>query len=308
MNNNDEHAEYFKRVLGHAITGCPNLEKSMYFCVDKTDEGKGDNGKTLIFDILTSLLPNYVYKTKAVLLEEGYKKVHKQLALCKGKRLVWMDEFGKTKTDAELMKVCADGLTIENEVMFGTSEIIKIMFKMFILTNTIPELDGKESACYNRYKQISFNSHFDRHGIRMIEDPEKLQFIADLTLGDRLKNDYVNEIMDLLIEYANKYYIDGIKTIPKQFQNDAKETKQSNDTLKNWIDDNCQMSGKIAIKQIITETKMNEKFVKEGMKRLGFKYDKDLSGLGKDPGGKAYKGGYEGLSLREDIPEPFSEL
>ena len=68
------------------------------------------------------------------------------------------------------------------------------------------------------------------------------------------------------------------------------------------------MSGKIAIKQIITETKMNEKFVKEGMKRLGFKYDKDLCGLGKDFGGKHYKGGYEGFSLREDIPEPFSEL
>ena len=174
---------------------------------------------------------------------------------------------------------------------------------MFILTNTIPELDGKESACYNRYKQISFNSHFDRTGARTIEEPEKLQFIADITLGDRLKKDYVNEIMDLLIEYANKYYLDGIKVIPKQFQNDAKETKQSNDTLKNWIDDNCQMSGKIAIKQIITETKMNEKFVKEGMKRLGFKYDSDLRGLGKDFGGKFYKGGYDGCSLKKEVDE-----
>jgi phage/plasmid-associated DNA primase len=305
MNNNDEHAEYFKRVLGHSMTGCPNLEKSMYFCVDKTDEGKGDNGKTLIFDILTSLLPNYVYKTKAVLLEEGNKKVHKQLVLCKGKRLVWMDEFGKTKTDAELMKVCADGLTIENEVMFGTSECIKIMFKMFILTNSLPDLNGKETACYNRYKQISFNSHFDRFGIRKQEEPEKLLFIADTTLGDRIKNEYVNEIMDLLIEYGNKYYVDGIKTIPIQFQTDAKETKQSNDALKNWIDDNCKLTGRIALKQI--SIKMNEKEIKDGMKRLGFKYDKDLSKIGKDTSGKAYKGGYDGISLIEETEDDVGE-
>ena len=306
MNNNDEHAEYFKRLLGHTMVGCPNLEKSMYFCVDKTDGGNGDNGKTLIFDILTSLLPNYVYKTKAVLLEEGNKKVHKQLVLCKGKRLVWMDEFGKTKTDAELMKVCADGLTIENEVMFGTSECIKIMFKMFILTNSIPELDGKESACYNRYKQISFNSHFDRTGTRLQENPEKLLFIADTTLGDRIKTDYVDEMMDLLIEYANKYYEDGIKFIPTQFQADAKETKHSNDALKAWLDENCQPTGRLALKQI--SFKMSEKDIKDGMKRLGYKYDKDLSKIGKDSMGKPYKGGYEGISLTEDLDEDVDEV
>jgi phage/plasmid-associated DNA primase len=176
---------------------------------------------------------------------------------------------------------------------------------MFILTNSLPDLNGKETACYNRYKQISFNSHFDRFGIRKQEEPEKLLFIADTTLGDRIKNEYVNEIMDLLIEYGNKYYVDGIKTIPIQFQTDAKETKQSNDALKNWIDDNCKLTGRIALKQI--SIKMNEKEIKDGMKRLGFKYDKDLSKIGKDTSGKAYKGGYDGISLIEETEDDVGE-
>ena len=187
---------------------------------------------------------------------------------------------------------------IKSDVQFP---VFKIMFKMFILTNSIPELDGKESACYNRYKQLSFNSHFDRTGMRKKEDPEKLQFIADVTLGDRIKTEYVDEMMDLLIEYANKYYEDGIKHVPIQFQSDAKETKQSNDGLKTWLDDNCQLTGRLGLKQITF--KMSEKDIKDGMKRLGFKYNKDLKGVGKDPSGKYYKGGYEGISLNEEIDE-----
>jgi len=33
------------------------------------------------------------------------------------------------------------------------------------------------------------------------------------------------------------------------------------------------------------------------MKRMGFKYNKDLKGVGKDKFGKFYKGGFEGCSL-----------
>lgn len=307
LNNDDEHSEYYKKVMGYTLIGRPNLEKCMYFFVDKTTESRGDNGKSLMMEFLTCIMPNYVFKTSSKILQEGYTKAHKQIAKIKGKRIVWMDEFGGTKTDPELMKVLSDGTVVNNEIMFGTSEDIKVMCKMFALLNSNPLLDGKETACYNRYRQISFNSHFDRTGTRTEENPSKLEFIADMTLGDKLKNEYVNEMCDLLIEYGNKYYEDGLQKIPVQFQNDAKETQKTNDVLKSWIDDNCQLSGKIALKQLVNDSKMSEKFIKDGMKRLGFKYDKDLCGLGKDSTGKFYKGGYEGCSITE-VEEIFNEL
>lgn len=304
LNNNPEHMEYYLSLIAFSMIGMPHLQKSMYFCVDNTALSKGDNGKTLFFDVLSCIMPNYVYKTKATFLENDNKKVHKQLALMKGSRLVWMDEFSKKAVNAELMKEMADGKTTENEVMYGTSETIDILFKLWILTNNMPNIGANDEAVYNRYQQISYGSHFDRTGTRTIEDPSKLEFIADQTLPDKLKTDYKDALIQLIIDYACKYLNSNkLPDVPLQFKADASKTKLKNDEFKCWFNDNCvEDYGRVALKHIVKESGMNEKAVKEGMARLGFVYNKDLSKLGKDMYGKPYKGGYEGCSIIE-IPE-----
>jgi phage/plasmid-associated DNA primase len=299
LNNNVEHMEYYASLIGFSFIGSPNLEKSIYFCVDKTSTAAGDNGKTFFNDILNELMPNYVYKTKGTLIEEGNTKIHKQLAMLKGKRFVWLDELSKRKLNAELMKEIGDGLKIENEVMFGTSEILKIMFKMWILTNNIPTIDAKDTAVFNRLKQISYGSHFDRTGLRTVENPEKLEFIADISLGDKIKADYKNEIFNFVIDYANKYYKSGLPSIPQQFKNDTKETQSSNDEFGKWFSENCELdpTGRVAEKAIMARCEMTSKLVREGMSRKGLVYNKDLSKMGVDQYNKPYKGGYVGIKM-----------
>lgn len=309
LNNNDEHLEYYLSIIGYSFIGQPDLEKSIYFMIDKTEGGKGDNGKTFFFDILNDLAPNYVYRTKASLLDIKNTKVHKQLAMTKGIRLLWLEELPREKdTNAELMKEIGDGKTLENEIMFGTSESLTIMFKMFALSNHIPKIDPNEQAVYNRYKQISYNSHFDRTGTRTQADPENLKFIADTSLSAKIKTDYRNEVFNIIIDYAHKYYQrKGLPIIPQQFLNDTKETKSKNDAFGLWFDENCKIAEgeRIALKFIVKESGMNEKMVKDGMERKGFKYIKDLSKMGKDDFNKAYKGGFEGVAYikEEDIEE-----
>ena len=307
LNNNKEHLEYFLSLIGFSFIGSPHLEKSLYFCVDKTDKSAGDNGKTFFFDILSALLPNYVYKTNKSFLEEKNSKVHKQLVNMKGKRLVWLDEFNENKTNPELMKVIGEGSEIENEILFGTAEIINIMFKLWTLTNHIPNIEAKETAVYNRYKQISYGSHFDRTGKRIKSNPDKLEFIADTTLGDKIKTEYYNEVFELIIDYANEYYKSKkLPSIPLQFQNDTKETQMKNDTFGSWFSDNCTINEdeRVALKALVNSSGLNEKQVKEGMIRLGFKYDKDLRKLGKDESGNAYKGGFIGCKINpEEVEE-----
>jgi len=303
MNNDKEHLEYFLSIIGFCFLGTPHLEKSIYFCVDKTDISSGDNGKTFWFDILTHLMPNYVYKTKKSFLEEDNKKFHKQLALMKGMNLCWADEYDKTRQNYELIKIIGDGNNIENEVMFGTSENINILFKMFILTNHTPNIPNSETAVYNRYKQISFNSHFDRSGEREEENAEKLQFIADTTLGDTIKTTYYNEVFHLVIDYAIQYLEKkGLPKIPLQFQNDTNETKTTNDKFKLWFQENCEFDEnyKVALKQIVTESGCKEDIVKQSLAKMGYKYNKDLSKLGKDNKNKPYKGGYVGFKIIEE--------
>ena len=300
LNNNTEHLEYFLSLIGFTFIGNPHLQKSIYFCVDKTDKAAGDNGKTFFFDILEHLMPIYTYKTDKSFFEDGNKKLHKQLAMMKAKRLVYADEFNEKKVNAEFMKIIGDGLKIENEIMFGTSEIINVMFKAWILTNHIPNIDAKEQAVYNRYNQISYGSHFDRTGKRTIENDARLEFIADTTLGDRIKQEYYNEVFELIIDYANKYYISKLPSIPKQFLIDAEATKMKNDSFGCWFEENCEIDSneRVALKVLINASEMSDKVIKESMLRLGFKYDKDLMKLGKDSNNKHYKGGFIGCKLK----------
>jgi len=305
LNNNGEHLEYYLALIGYSFIGMPQLEKSLYFMIDGTDNGKGDNGKTFFFDILNTLMPNYVYKSKGSMIEDGNAKVHKQLCMTKGKRLVWLDEFSTKKTNAVLMKEIADGKTIENEVMFGTSESINILYKTFILSNHTPKVDSNEEAVYNRYKQVSFGSHFDRSGMRKNEDPDKLLFIADCTLSDKLKNEYYNEIFNLIIEYAAKYFAKGLPQIPEKFQKDAQETKFKNDEFRVWFNDNCELdeTKRVPLELLREKSGFDDKTIKDGMKRMDFKYDPNLSKMGKNIVGKSFKGGFEGCCFLKNNDE-----
>lgn len=307
LNNNDEHLEYFLSVLGFTFLGMPHLEKSMYFMIDGTDGGKGDNGKTFYFDILCELMPNYVYKAQKSLLEEGNSKVHKQLCMTKGKRLVWLEEFSKDKELAStLMKCIAEGKPIENEIMYGTSEAIIVYFKAFILSNHIPSINPNEEAVYNRYKQITFGSHFDRTGMRKTENADRLQFIANVELGDLIKREYYNEVFELIIEYAKKYTERKMVAIPEKFKNDAAETKLFNDGFRMWFDEHCEFDedGRVPKEWIVKESKMTEKEIIRGMTRLGLKYTRDLKGMGCRPFSKEYYvGGFIGCKIKENEVE-----
>jgi phage/plasmid-associated DNA primase len=303
LNNNDEHLEYFLTLIGYSFTGDAELEKDIYFMIDKTLGGRGDNGKTFFFDILTDIMPNYVYRSDSSLLEEKNTKKHKQMVMTKGKRLVWVEEFPKeSNTDAKLIKQIGDGKRYENEVMFGTSETIDIMFKLFALSNHIPKIDPGESAVFNRYKQVSYNSHFDRTGKRTEENPELLQFIADKTLASKIKNDHINDVITLVIEYAYKFYNSGMPKIPDQFVQDTVETQNHNDVFGQWFLDNIIISSdaRLPDRILVDKCGMPQKEVREGMKRKGYVYNKELKGMGKDSNDIYYKGGYKGVALKPD--------
>jgi len=314
LNNNDEHLEYFLSLLGFCFIGRPEREKALYFMVDKTEGGCGDNGKTFFFDIMTALMPNYVYKSKASFIAKKNSKFHKQMIMTKGKRIVWLDELPKEGDfEPEVLKILGEGSAMENEVMFGTSENIPINYKLFGLTNHLPKIPPNEKAVFNRYNQVSFNSHFDRTGTRKQEDPDNLKFKADSTLPDKIKGHHYNEVFSMLVDYAHKYYNNPL-VIPAQFKTDAEDTQKQNDEFGVWFNGRYTRSetiaDKISLKQLVEESNMAEKLVKEGMERLKFKYERGLE-FSKDEFGKRVRGGYKNVMVFEgegtDDDEEYEE-
>ena len=312
LNWNDEHLEYYLSVIGYAFTGDSHLEKSIYYIVDGTG-GKGDNGKTFMFDILKHIFPEYVKQTDPSLLEEANTKTHKQLPVLNNARIVWADEGTKKKLNASLMKKIGDGKDINTTVMYGNAKDFKVTYKMFVCSNHLPKIDKNEEAVYNRYKQIQFCSHFDRTGIIEQDDYEALEFIADPTLSDKLKKEYVNEIIGIVLEYAVKYYKNGIPKIPQHFIEAVNKTKNENNEFAKWFHSRfVSMVGKnISLDYIVevygvNDDKEGRKMVLEEMKGLHIKYNKDLVGFGtKEVEGKTVKikGGFEGYAINENWNE-----
>jgi hypothetical protein len=304
LNNNDEHLEYFLSLIGFTFIGDPELEKSVYFMIDKTEGGKGDNGKTLFFDILNTLLPNYVYRSNGSLISKKNQKVHKQLIHTKGKRLVWLEELPKEdELNSELLKEIGDGKSLEFEVLFKATETINVYYKMFCLSNHCPNISPDEKATFNRYKQVSYNSHFDRTGSRKEENAEHLLFIADNSLSKKIKEKHYDEVFNLIIDYAHLYYTRKLPPIPEQFIKDTEETKKNNDEFGIFFNKFLKPSSakRIADKILIEKSGMLPKDVRDGMKRQGFVYNKELKGLGKDFDGKALRGGYQGIDFKTTL-------
>ena len=209
--------------------------------------------------------------------------------------------FSRTKKmNAELMKELADGKTTENEVLFGTSEKIFILFKMFILSNFMIKIDAEQTAVYNRYKQISFGSHFDRSGHLKESIPGQLKFIADPTLADKIKSEYYDEVFGLIIEYAQKY--NGNIPIPEKFIGDAKVAQEKNDEFGMWFADNCVIcsESRVSMQRLEEVSGFKKDKIIEGLERFQFKYDRSLKGLGKDLKGTSIRGGFVGFYVTEN--------
>jgi hypothetical protein len=54
-----------------------------------------------------------------------------------------VDELSKHLNN-EIMKELGDGMKTENEVMYGTSELLNILFKLFVLSNNKPSIVPKK--------------------------------------------------------------------------------------------------------------------------------------------------------------------
>ena len=127
-----------------------------------------------------------------------------------------------------MLKEYADEKTIEIEIMYGTTEKVIISSKLFFCSNPTPNFKT-EGGIENRYKQLSFNSHF--HTDYIEDNFDTLQFKLDNTLQDKLKHNLNHALISLLIEYGHKYTKTNEIDIPKDFLENQKDTLESNDEV-----------------------------------------------------------------------------
>jgi phage/plasmid-associated DNA primase len=309
VNNNEEHLEYHLGVMGYSFTGDADKEKSIYYVMDGTENKRGDNGKTFLFGILEHFFPEYVRQTDPTLLEASNTKLHKQLVGFDGVRILYADEGTKKKLNHKLIKKIGDGLYIETDVMYGNCLKMRVSYKLFVCSNHIPTIEKEEEAVYNRYKQIQFNSHFDRTGERTVENPAKLEFIADIHLRDKIIANYENEIIALMLDYGMKYYKSGLPPIPTQFIDATNMTKRENNEFAKWFYDNYEANptARVSIYELTNRCPIpnyDRKTIIKELGRLSLHWEKDLKDFGTyktaDGTDKQIIGGLKGYTMKKE--------
>ena len=300
-NANNEHLEYYLSILGHSITGRAKV-KSLYFFFGE----KGNNGKTTFLDILTTCFPIYVCKSNRDLIMKKSNDKHKFIADLHGKRIVWIDELTTNKLDTSFLKEIADGRSMQYKVMYGETATLQVRFKLFMITNHTPKYDN-DGGMEKRIKLLKINSEFSEDTEN--DDYENLHFKGDVELSKKIIKDYKYALIDLLFEYANLYYKEGIKPYPQDFQDEKNDITDENDIFNCWFNENFEKDEdyKYSKKEMVNcirefpEKHLKYSDIKDGLTRLGYKYDRQLScGY---VNGKQTKGGWKGFQFRsQDNP------
>ena len=288
-NCNQSHMDYYLSVMGQALTGDAELEKALYFCVGIG----GNNGKTLILEALADIMSNYVGKIDRKTFEKGYTKVHKHLTGTKGKRIIYVEELSTKEQDIELLKEIADGKNVKNEIMYGTDELINIMFKLIFLSNCQANMKV-DGGIGNRYRQLCHNSKFNKE--TTIDNYETLDFVQDRTLAGLLKGELKYALIQLILDAGYKYTIDYKLIIPYEFQEAIDNTLEANDEVKMWFNDNCEYGEDFKCSRKELEDNISKPFreIQVEIQRItNFKYTKNMR-FGK------LQGGFKGFRLKKE--------
>jgi hypothetical protein len=233
----------------------------------------------------------------------------------KNKRIVYIEELDKKKTDGDLLKDIVDGNKMNNEVLFGTTEKIDISFKLMFFSNNIMNFDA-DSGIKRRMIAMEFNSIFAE--AEDLEDkkatyPNSDVFQIDRNLLDMFKNnvEYKNAFMHLIIEQSRAYFNNGL-IIPESYKKATNDLCDENDKMKQFIENQFEITKRDEDR--ITKDEFHELYsahtkcnyawtsILSDIKRLGLCYD----------GGK--RAIYKGITIRgvlvgikKKVLDPFVE-
>jgi phosphopantetheine adenylyltransferase len=231
------------------------------------------NGKSTEIKIHEKTFEIYTTKLNKETFDKHNSKRHKYIYKCLHNpiRLCYIEELDKSLLDSDFLKDWVDGNKICNEILYGTSEEMKIQAKLMTFSNKDFSIDGDEGI-YRRGKVQFYESRFDNY----LEDDYKNNRYKKILNFEGYFDDikYKNAYFHLLLKYIDKL------NIPDNAEKNFKDIVDENDNLKNDIEDffiitkndNDKISKKI-VEKILNN--YNFKDILSKMKNMGVKYIKD---------------------------------
>ena len=269
-NANQKHYDRYMSILGYSLLGDAEKEKSIFFLVGMG----GNNGKTLLLDALHQIMPCYVCKIRNEAFSSKCDAQHKYLAPTKGARIGYVEELKKDdKLESSILKEIGDGKTINNKVMYKTTENIEITWKPLIVSNSSPSFES-DGGLRNRFVRCEFKANFNKENTD--DNYETLRFVRDNTLGDKLRGEYKHALLDILLDFSVEYCKDGkLKQEPEDWADITKETLEENDRMGTFCDTHLEFNHEYSMTRKELEDICREVNNKEKESKCYFKQIKD---------------------------------
>lgn len=297
-NNNPAHLEFYLSSIGYALTGDATKIQA-FWCLRGQ---KASNGKSVIFEALQGIIPNYVVKLENNIFETTYGSRHKEISSWRPYRIAWVNELSKKKQDADVIKNVADGTTERFKVNYAGMDTMTIRLKAFIVTNITMQINADEGIT-RRMKIMQFDSMFSSKN--EVDDYENCQFKVDTAFNEKLQTKYKFAMLDLLFQYSKKFVDDDykLKPYPADWAGDTEEVCVDNNTVRNNIEHTFEFDADAKMNKSEMEYQwarfnINKTQFKDMMKVMGKKVTYDSQ--------KKYKkclGVWFGIKLKEEEKE-----
>jgi putative DNA primase/helicase len=150
---------FVQRVVGYALTG--RIDEQCFFPMN----GDGANGKSTLLNILSKLMGDYSKTAAATTLMANQREgVGDDLIHLTGARMITVSETDKDQPLAEAkLKRMTGGDEITARALYGSYTTFKIMGKIFIATNSLPKVNGRDHGIFRRFQIVPFNRTFMPH-------------------------------------------------------------------------------------------------------------------------------------------------
>jgi putative DNA primase/helicase len=161
--------DFMQRFIGYALTGDTREHVLVVL------QGSGCNGKSTLLGVLKRLLGDYAVTAPfdTFMRTRGDRGPRNDLARLHRARLVTAAESGEgRRLDEATVKEITGGDTIACRFLYAEHFEYVPQFKLALVTNHRPRVDGDDDAIWRRLRLVPFERSFEGHEDRQL--PEKL--------------------------------------------------------------------------------------------------------------------------------------
>jgi putative DNA primase/helicase len=208
---------FVQRVVGYALTG--RIDEQCFFPMN----GDGANGKSTLLNILSKLMGDYSKTAAATTLMANQREgVGDDLIHLTGARMITVSETDKDQPLAEAkLKRMTGGDEITARALYGSYTTFKIMGKIFIATNSLPKVNGRDHGIFRRFQIVPFNRTFMPHE-------------QDKALPDKLEAE-LSGILNWAIRGCLEWQQQGLNP-PQIVKDQLDHYQQDMDTVAKFVD------------------------------------------------------------------------